>query len=633
MGSGAFSNQNQAVGCSDNWQCETPPNDGDASYMFCNQSCRNNALSDIYALTDPTPRAEPIASLTVHVVSRSLAAGSGSSVSTRLNLNGSISTGSSVPTTTTYTDISTPYSTNPSTGAPWTWQQLSAVQAGVQQQTGAGDEVRTTTVFVEICWTPPTPTITNTPTITTTPTVTPTYTSSFTPTLTPTATITGSPTPTPPPSTTPTWTATALPTATATPSPSPTTTPTPSPLPTETPTASPSPTEAPSATTTPSPTATETAIATASPSPTPTPTFTPTGTPTATETPTPTVTLNPTDTPVPEDTATPTPSDTPTISPTFTSVPATPPSPSVPFLFPQDAEQAACVFNLSRDLGLTNGSKLFQTLASSNPVKDRSNYQVVYIPPGLGATNYAWLQQLVREGGFIEQFVSLGGVAVINAGGLVSDQPDIAPGGVGFSMTAQGHDEEEINEPDHLYIAGIPFGGDVLGPDDFGGWGPTDLGVLTNLPDGATIVLRNSDGPSWAEYQYGAGRVIVTTLTYCWDTEPESQMAAASNLLLYSRFYSGFATTPAPTVTATGSPTPTRSRKPTNTPTPTFTPINRTLTPTAPTATPTVTPTPPPALVDVIGTIFQEIDSGDADLNGDGDVTAADVTALVELLQ
>lgn len=290
------------------------------------------------------------------------------------------------------------------------------------------------------------------------------------------------------------------------------------------------------------------------------------------------------------------------------------------------------MYNLSQSLNLTNGSQPFQKLATSNPVELRNQYQVVYIPPGLSATNYDWLRQLVAEGGFIQQFVWLGGVAVINAGGLVGEQLNIAPGGVGFSMAAQGNDAEEINAPDHLYIAGIPFGGDVLGPDDFNGWGPTDLGVLTNLPDDATIVLGNIDSPRWAEYQYGAGRVIVTTLTYCWDwdTEPKSRMAAASNLLLYSRFYSGFATTPAPTVTATGSPTPTRSRRPTNTATPTLTHIPGTPTPTA---TPTVTPTPPPALVDVIGAIFQEIDSSDADLNSDGDVTAADVTALIELLQ
>ena len=311
----------------------------------------------------------------------------------------------------------------------------------------------------------------------------------------------------------------------------------------------------------------------------------------------------------------------------------TPPSPSVQFLFPQDAEQFACVSNLSSSLALTYGTKTFQSLALSDPVELRKWYKVVYIPPGLSAANYTWLQQLVGPGGFIEQFVWLGGVAVINAAGLPgSDQVDIAPGGVRFSSVGP-HDDEEINVPDHWYIDGIPYGGEVLGPDDFSGWGPTDLGVLTNLPDDATIVLGNIESPRWAEYQYGAGRVIVTTLAYCWDTEPKSRLAAARNLLRYSRFYSGFAMTPAPTVTATGSPTRTPSRKPTYTPTPTFTPINRTQTPATPTATPTVTPTPPPALVDVIGTIFQEIDSGDADLNGDGEVTAADVTALIELLQ
>jgi hypothetical protein len=288
------------------------------------------------------------------------------------------------------------------------------------------------------------------------------------------------------------------------------------------------------------------------------------------------------------------------------------------------------VQGLSQSLGLTYGTKTFQTLASSNPVTLRSQYQVIYIPPGLGSANYDWLRQLVADGGFIQQFVWLGGVAVINAGGSLGDQLDIAPGGVGFSsVSVAPHDDEEINVPDHLYIGGIAFGGNVLGADDFSGWGPTDLGVLTNLPDDATIVLSNSDGPSWAEYQHGAGRVIVTTLTYCWDTEPKSQMAAANNLLLYSRFYSGFATTPAPTVTATGSPTPTRTPKPSNTPTRTFTPFNRT--PATPTAT--ATPTPPTALVDVIGSIFQEPGSGGADLNGDGEVTAADVSAFIESTQ
>ncbi|MFI5395928.1 MAG: hypothetical protein ACHQ9S_10385 [Candidatus Binatia bacterium] len=269
----------------------------------------------------------------------------------------------------------------------------------------------------------------------------------------------------------------------------------------------------------------------------------------------------------------------------------------------------------------------------------RNLYQVLYIAPGLSAADYAYLQQMVAPGGLIEQFVSLGGVAVINVAGTLGDQTNIAPGpsGVGFSSASQ-HEGEDILAPDHAYIHGLEFGGQMLGVDDFSNWGPTDLGTLTNLPSDATVVLANGNLPTWAEYQYGSGRVIVTTLTYCWDQKPNSQLAAARNLLGYSRFFSGSAMTPAPTVTATGSPTPTRTRKPSVTPTATLRQATPTPTPTpsvtsTPSVTPTLTPLPTPSVVlaDVIGTIFEEIDVSGADVNGDGAVTAADVPALIKL--
>ncbi|MFI5364505.1 MAG: dockerin type I domain-containing protein, partial [Candidatus Binatia bacterium] len=156
-------------------------------------------------------------------------------------------------------------------------------------------------------------------------------------------------------------------------------------------------------------------------------------------------------------------------------------------------------------------------------------------------------------------------------------------------------------------------------------------GTLTNLPNNATVVLANSDGPSWAEYPYGSGRVIVTTLTYCTSGEPDSQAAAALNLLSYSTFFSGSAMTPAPTVTQTGTPTPTRTRAPTRTVT----------------ATPPPSPTPPilrgdangDGVVDfndleaLIEAIFGESTPlPGADVNADGEVTPADIPALLGLL-
>jgi hypothetical protein len=272
----------------------------------------------------------------------------------------------------------------------------------------------------------------------------------------------------------------------------------------------------------------------------------------------------------------------------------------------------------------------------------RNLYQVIYIAPGLSAADYASLQRMVAPGGLIEQFVSLGGVAMINVAGTLGDQANIAPGGVGFSNASQ-HDAEDILAPDHAYVTGLGFGGQMLGVDDFSNWGPTDLGTLTNLPSDATVVLAKGNLPTWAEYQYGSGRVIVTTLRYCWDPAPDpahdprqflspSQWAAAANLLRYGRFFSGSAMTPAPTVTATGSPTPTRTRKPSATPTATL--VQATPTPTPP-ATPTFTPLPTPSvvLIDVIGAIFEETDVLGADVNGDLAVTAADVPALIKLSQ
>lgn len=289
--------------------------------------------------------------------------------------------------------------------------------------------------------------------------------------------------------------------------------------------------------------------------------------------------------------------------------------------------QWQCAFDLSTNMGFSNGANTFQNVVAAEPGFLRNLYQVIYVAPGISAADYAYLQQMVAPGGVIEQFVARGGVAVINAAGMVGDQLNIAPNGVGFSRQTQ-HESEDILAPEHIYITGSGFGGSSLGPGSFASWAPTDLGTFTNLPANATVVLSNSDGVSWAEYQHGAGRVIVTTLTYCWEGKPNSQLHAARNLLLYSRFFSGSAFTPAPTVTPTGSPTRTSPPLPSRTPTRTFTPSpTRTRTPTA--VPPTATPTPPIALADLIAAIFGDSNPFPADVNRDEDVTAADVPALI----
>ena len=330
----------------------------------------------------------------------------------------------------------------------------------------------------------------------------------------------------------------------------------------------------------------------------------------ATETVTPTETPSPTGTPTATPSDTPTPPATSTASPTMTGTLPTatpPPAPNIAFLFaasgslPQN--QSGCAFDLAASLGLFGGEKTFQTIANSDATALRNLYKVIYVAPGLNSEDYGFLQQMVTLNGTIEQFVSSGGVAVINAAGAFGNQPNIAPDGVGFSATAHDSETIEAKAISHPYITGVGFGGDALGDADFDGWQPTDLGTLTGLPEGATVVLTNGDDPSWVEYRHGAGRVIVTTLTYCTSSEPNSQGAAARNLLRYSSFFKGSAFTPAPTVTLgprlTPSKTPTLRSSPTASaaPTATLTPVpspSASPTSTAPTPTPTALPTSTP---------------------------------------
>lgn len=640
---------NFAFGCTQNWQC-VGGNDGDATFVYFNQD--TSALGervDMYNMEDVAPRSERIVSVDVHIVSRSLN-GNPRSTAAPLLRGGTqtIFSGPARAVGTQYVEVvqrfcqriaptpGPPPCLNPAFGTEWTWADINRMQAGVAHQVGTNDAVRTTSVWVEVCWEVPTPTPTQTSTATPTATLTFTSTPSPTPSFTPTFTETPTPTVTPTASRTPTPTITP----TFTSSPTATTTSTPSPSPTETATftstRTPSNTLTPTLTRTPSMTPTLSPSNTPAPSPTATRTVTRTLTPTFTGTPLPTAT--PTSTPIPPSpTATATVTPTPTLTgspPTATATPL----PKIPFLFGSGFNQTDCIFELATSLGFQTAAQQLTGLEIDDPLLDRQLFQVIYVPPDLGLDDYIVLQRLVAPGGVIERFVADGGVAVIHVGGRFGDQQNVAPGGVGFARV-RAHDEEFIVEASHPYFIGEGFGGVALSEQDFANWGSTDEGVLTNLPADATVLLRNSDGPSMAEYRYGEGRVIVSTLAFCWEGRPRSKGAPTTNLLRYAPFFLGSAATPAPTVTPTGTPTPTFTRALTPTRTPTRT---RTAT-----RTPTVTPTASYLVGDadnngivdeddlfsLLAMLFGEIPEViEADVNRDGRVTAADVPALLILL-
>lgn len=422
--------------------------------------------------------------------------------------------------------------TNPATGKTWSDTEVDRTQSGLRHSTGT-ETVRVPQLMMEVVFDvlpTPTPTISPSPTITATATATETATPTATATRTTTPVATGTPTQTAtgqPPTATHTPPDTASATGTATETETPLSTATASTTPTQTTT----PASSPSDTPTPSPSGTPPATATAS------------DTPTETASGTPSNTLPPTLTPTPTPTG-----PTPTFTPSF--------GPRIDYILPQGDNQVACVQDAA--VGYTTFSPGMDTVLGMDPATAIRQYRSIYIAPGLSALDYSRVQAMSAVGGFIDRFVSLGGMAVIHVSGAASEMSNLAPRGVGYRRTPF-HNGETLRIPSHTYVTGAGFGGLPLGDGDFQDWSPTDTGVLSDVPADATVVMTNIDGPSWVEYTHGAGRVVVTTLTYCIDGQPQTMGPAFDNLMKYGRFFNGLARTPGLTVTPTSTATPTPS--------------------------------------------------------------------------
>ena len=246
----------------------------DTDYVYDESS---TYLCDRYSLPDPAGVGGVIGVVNVNLRARRGSTATGN-LELTITTHGTDYFGTQKTLTSAYGPYSTAWTTNPYTGDAWTWEEVRDLAAGFCMKHSSAQNVRTTTLYVDVYYTPG-PTITPEPTSTPTPTPTETPTVTETPTITPTPTITQTPTDTP----------TNTPTMTSTP------TVTPTPWPTGIPTFTP--TETPTITATPTATPTETPTGTPTRTPTHTPTETPTGTPTMTGTPTSTPAYTPTPTP------------------------------------------------------------------------------------------------------------------------------------------------------------------------------------------------------------------------------------------------------------------------------------------------------------------------------------------------
>jgi uncharacterized repeat protein (TIGR01451 family) len=161
---------------------------------------------------------------------------------------------------------------------------------------------------------------------------------------------------------------------------------------------------------------------------------------------------------------------------------------------------------------------------------EMGQYRVVYMEPSWGDYGNLNLSNLAA-------YVEAGGLAVINIAGNIGSAEDIDPAGTDYHRT-KTHNAETMLRPDHPYITGQPYGGSPLMTSDFNGWGSTDHGWLTGYPPDSQLVLENVNGPSWLQYPYGSGQVIVTTLTYGWGSRG-ARGAPLANLVEYALASSG----------------------------------------------------------------------------------------------
>ena len=162
--------------------------------------------------------------------------------------------------------------------------------------------------------------------------------------------------------------------------------------------------------------------------------------------------------------------------------------------------------------------------------EEMGRYRVVYLEPSW--SNYGNLNQ-----DDLAAYVQAGGVAVINIAGNIGSANDIDPAGTDYNRTYT-HNAETILLLEHPYITGQPYGGNLLTTSDFNSWGSTDHGWLTDYPAASQVVLQNTRGPSWLQYPYGSGQVIVTTLTYGWGGGG-GRGAPMGNLIEYALAISG----------------------------------------------------------------------------------------------
>jgi hypothetical protein len=200
-------------------------------------------------------------------------------------------------------------------------------------------------------------------------------------------------------------------------------------------------------------------------------------------------------------------------------------------------------------LGLT-----YQRVADFTSPEQLKGKSVVIMP---GFLSYA---NLLNQSSILSEFVQEGGYLWINVAGT-SCAADVAPGGVDYAHDTCGgaqNQSETIVDSGHAYISGsFDARANQLSAADFMNWNVTDIGHVAALPANATVITRNAQGPTLAEYSFGQGWVVVSTLTYGWGPSGGARGVPVDNMLLYAANQARSAVAADPVVTPeTATPEP-----------------------------------------------------------------------------
>ena len=144
-----------------NWQNvdeETP--DGESTD---NYNDTNNWLRDLYAIADHSVGSGTINHVKVYAHCKFFTSGTPENSQLKITIKSgegagapdTISEGSEETLTTTWTNYSHQWDTNPKTGSAWTWDEIDNLQAGVSLRAGGGDaySADVTQVYVEVEYT------------------------------------------------------------------------------------------------------------------------------------------------------------------------------------------------------------------------------------------------------------------------------------------------------------------------------------------------------------------------------------------------------------------------------------------------------------------------------------------------